>query len=85
MPMQCEELLKALSDYVDGDVAPAICAEFEKHLAGCDPCQVVIDNIRQTISLYQNDEPYPLPPECQDKLHKCLRQRWQEKFAGQAE
>ena len=83
--MQCEELLKALSDYVDGDVAPAICEEFEKHLAGCDPCQVVIDNIRQTISLYQNDEPYPLPPEFQDKLHDCLRQRWQEKFAGQAE
>jgi anti-sigma factor RsiW len=50
--MKCEELLKYLNEYVDGTVDPAVCEEFEKHLAGCNPCQVVVDNIRKTITLY---------------------------------
>ena len=50
--MKCEELLALLNEYVDGTVDPAICTEFEKHLAGCNPCQVVVDNIRQTITLF---------------------------------
>lgn len=83
--MKCEELLKALSNYVDGDVSPSVCEEFEKHLASCDPCQVVIDNIRQTISLYQGDEPFPLPPEFQQKLHECMRERWKEQFGRERE
>ena len=74
--MKCEELLKLLNEYVDGTVAPAICAEFEKHMAGCNPCQVVVDNIRKTITLYQNGQPYELPVAFRQRLHDALRQRW---------
>jgi anti-sigma factor RsiW len=77
--MKCEELLNALGDYVDGDIDPGICRQFEKHLEGCDPCQVVIDNIRKTISLYQGDEPYPMPQEFHQRMHDCLRARWRDK------
>ncbi len=31
--MKCEELLKMLNDYVDGDIAPEVCEGFESHLA----------------------------------------------------
>ncbi len=78
--MKCEELLKMLNEYVDGTVNPAICAEFEKHMAGCNPCQVVVDNIRKTIRLYKAGEPYELPIPFQQKLHAALRERWKEKF-----
>lgn len=77
--MKCDELLKALNDYVDGDIDPGICEEFEQHLAGCNPCQVVIDNIRRTITLYKGDEPYPLPEQFHERLHDCLRARWRER------
>jgi anti-sigma factor RsiW len=56
--MKCEELLAMLNEYVDGTVDPAICEEFEKHMAGCNPCQVVVDNIRKTITLYKAGQPY---------------------------
>ena len=56
--MKCEELLAMLNEYVDGTVDPAVCAEFEQHMAGCNPCQVVVDNIRQTITLYKDGQPY---------------------------
>lgn len=76
--MKCEELLKMLNEYVDGTVDPAICAEFEKHMAGCNPCQVVVDNIRKTVTLYQNGQPYELPLEFRSRLHSALRRRWRE-------
>jgi len=74
--MKCEELLTMLNEYVDGTVDPSICKEFEKHLAGCNPCQVVVDNIRQTITLYKNGQPYELPVAFREKLHNALRQRF---------
>ena len=80
--MKCEELLLALNDYVEGDIDPGVCSQFEQHLAGCNPCQVVIDNIRQTIALYQAGEPYPMPPEFCDQLRAGLRERWKSKFGN---
>jgi anti-sigma factor RsiW len=79
--MKCEEMLALLNEYVDGTVDPEICAEFEKHMAGCNPCQVVVDNIRNTITLYRNGEPYPLPPSFRDRLHASLRKRWNDMHA----
>jgi len=76
--MKCAELLAALNEYVDGTVDPAICEEFEKHVAGCNPCQVVVDNIRQTITLYKEGKPVQLPARFRDRLHSALRQRWKE-------
>lgn len=81
--MKCEELLKALNDYVDGQVDPAICEEFENHLAGCNPCQIVIDNIRNTISLYRSGQPYEMPPEFQDRLRNHLQEKWSSVFGSQ--
>ncbi len=78
--MKCEELLKLLNEYVDGTVDPGLCDEFEKHMAGCNPCQVVVDNIRKTITLYKNGEPYELPATFHEKLSNCLKERWKQKF-----
>lgn len=78
--MKCEELLAMLNEYVDGTVDPAICEEFEKHMAGCNPCQVVVDNIRKTITLYKDGQPYALPIEFRERMHGALRKKWKEKF-----
>jgi anti-sigma factor RsiW len=67
-----------LNEYVDGTVDPAICEAFEKHMAGCNPCQVVVDNIRQTITLYKQGQPVALPARFRQRLHSALRQRWNE-------
>lgn len=83
--MSCEELLKALNDYVDDEAALAVYREFADHLAGCNPCQLVVDNIRKTIRLYKAGEPYPMPAAFSDRLRDALRARWQEAYpaAGQ--
>jgi hypothetical protein len=83
--MQCEKLLAMLNEYVDGSVDPAICDAFEEHLAGCNPCQVVVDNIRQTITLYKEGKPYELPVAFRERLHGALRRRWNEKHLSLGE
>jgi anti-sigma factor RsiW len=82
--MKCEELLAMLNDYVDGGVDPGVCEQFEQHLAGCNPCQVVVDNIRKTITLYKDGQPYELPVEFRSRLHATLRAKWLEKRGGHA-
>jgi hypothetical protein len=80
--MNCEELLKALNDYVDGAELTEVFEEFSQHLAGCNPCQVVVDNIRQTISLYRAGQSYEMPSSFEDLLHQTLKSRWEEKFGA---
>jgi len=78
----CSELLAMLNDYVDGGVDPAVCKELEAHLAQCNPCRVVIDNVRKTITLYRNDEPCELPVEFRSRLHVALRNCWKKTGPG---
>lgn len=78
--MKCEELLKALSDYIDGEIDPGICEEFEKHLKDCEPCKIVVDTVRKTVLLYKGTEVYELPYKLKEKIHDLLRIKWKEKF-----
>lgn len=80
--MTCEELLKALNDYVDGAELTEICEEFSQHLAGCNPCQVVVDNIRHTIELYRAGQPYAMPTSFEERLQQKLKSRWEEKLGS---
>ena len=80
--MRCEELLAALGDYVDGQLDPALREAFEQHIQDCSICEVVIDNIRNTITLYSAGVPVDMPPELHEHLSTLLRDRWRMKFAG---
>ncbi len=76
--MKCQELLDTLNDYVDGETQSALCEALREHLAECNPCRIVIDNIRQTITLYRAGEAMPLPDELHEKLRSLMRARWSE-------
>lgn len=34
----CEETLRTIELFLDGELEPGRCAEIEQHLSGCDPC-----------------------------------------------
>jgi predicted anti-sigma-YlaC factor YlaD len=53
MSQSCRDHLGALSDYLDGDLQPELCAEIERHLAECGNCRVVVDTLRKTVMLYR--------------------------------
>lgn len=68
----CRELLGQFSDYIDGDLEAALCAEIETHLAGCPDCQVMIDTMRKTITLYHSQAEAELPSDVEERLYKVL-------------
>lgn len=82
--MTCDELLQALNEVIDDSSALALYREFADHLAGCHPCQLVVDNIRNTIRLYKAGEPYPMPAEFQNRFRDALRAKWKAKFPDSA-
>lgn len=48
----CRHILHSLSGYLDGDLEDELCAEIERHLNGCENCQIVVDSLKKTIYLY---------------------------------
>jgi anti-sigma factor RsiW len=59
----CHELLRTLSEYVDGTLDESFCQEIERHMADCERCQVVIDTLRKTVELYHQLPPAPPVPD----------------------
>lgn len=51
--MNCEELIKYLSEYIDNDLSEELRADAQQHLATCHNCSVVLDTTRKTILLYR--------------------------------
>ena len=76
--MKCEEIL--LNDCVEGEADPATCEALREHLEGCTTCEVVIDNIRQTITLYRSGRPVELPPDLHGQLVGLLHRQREAKF-----
>ncbi len=68
----CKALLGDLSDYIDGELPPELCAEIEKHLEQCENCRVVLNTTRRTIDLVQETAAGPLPEEVRERLFKRL-------------
>jgi anti-sigma factor (TIGR02949 family) len=70
---ECRELLDQLTDYVDGELEPGLCAELEAHLAECPNCRVMVDTVRKTITLYHAQAATALPSDVEDRLYKVLK------------
>ena len=69
----CYELLEQFSDYIDGELEPALCQELEAHLAGCPDCRIMVDTVRKTITLYHAQASAELPPDVEQRLYKVLK------------
>jgi anti-sigma factor RsiW len=46
--ISCREVVEIVTDYLDGALAPDVLASLEEHLATCPPCQIYVEQIRQT-------------------------------------
>jgi anti-sigma factor RsiW len=51
--MQCEDLMRYLSDYIDHNLDDDLAAAAREHLATCQNCRVVLDSTQRTILLYR--------------------------------
>lgn len=58
---RCKRLLDQLMAYLDGELTPARCREVERHVAACECCGTMTDNVRAVMALCRSDRPTPVP------------------------
>ncbi|MDP3070852.1 MAG: hypothetical protein Q8N18_11220 [Opitutaceae bacterium] len=82
--MKCEERLLLLDEYWAGTMAHGTSAAMEAHWVGCDSRQAACGVIWQTFVRCRAIEPYELPVEFHDRLHRALREQWTMKLNRRA-
>jgi len=73
--VNCRNIVKELSNYLDEALDSSLKASIEKHLEHCEDCKVVVDTTKQTIQIYCNSEPAPLPEDTRQRLRDALKKR----------
>ena len=73
--MNCNDVIRELSNYLDGDLDLALKQDLERHLGECKECTVVVDQTRKTVELFCDSEPAALPSDIQSRLHDALRRK----------
>jgi len=74
-PARCKAMFAELSDYLDEQLDDSLCEEFERHMAGCEPCQAFIATLKATIEQCRNSARDCPPPEAA-KLRKELIEKY---------
>ena len=68
----CHDMLGDLSDYLDGEASDELCAEIERHMAGCDKCRIVVDTLGKTIFLYRELPRPEMSEDARRRLYQSL-------------
>ncbi|MGA7291304.1 MAG: zf-HC2 domain-containing protein [Terriglobales bacterium] len=72
MVVNCEQVWREVSNYLDGDVTPVLRVAIEEHLHGCQRCNAVVDGMRNVLQLYGDERMLEVPFGFTQRLHRKL-------------
>ena len=72
MVINCEQVWREVSDYLDGDVDREFRAAIEEHVQGCQRCRAVLDGMRNVVQLYGDERMMEVPVGFSRRLHQRL-------------
>jgi anti-sigma factor RsiW len=73
--LTCDDVIREISNYIDGDVDVAIKREIEIHLRDCEGCTIIVSQTRLTVEMFFDSEPVELPQDVRLRLHEALRHK----------
>jgi anti-sigma factor RsiW len=73
--LNCNSVIRELSNYIDGELEPAVKQELERHLEHCEECKIVVDQTKLTVEIFCDSEPVELPSDVKSRLHEALRRK----------
>jgi RNA polymerase sigma-70 factor (ECF subfamily) len=71
----CPDVLNLLTRHLEGEVSREQCAEMERHVAQCQPCDAACQSLRQTLALCRSDDHTPVPEPIRQKVQQQI-QAW---------
>jgi len=72
--LNCTRWLELLSEYIDGELSEASCAELESHLDTCPECKIVLNTTIKSIFVAEESTKATLPIAAKNKLFDILSQ-----------
>jgi RNA polymerase sigma-70 factor (ECF subfamily) len=69
---RCRKMFAALSDYLDRELDPAMCAKLEAHLAGCEPCVGYLASLEETVRRIKRHRAQPMNLKIAAEVRKKL-------------
>ena len=72
MVINCEQVWREVSDYLDDQVDPEFRAAIEEHVRGCQRCTAVLDGMRNVVQLYGDERMMEVPVGFSRRLHQRL-------------
>lgn len=74
MVMQCAEVWREVSNYLDDEVDPRLRTAMEEHLRGCKHCTAVLEGARNVIQLYGDERMLEVPLGFSQRLQRRLEE-----------
>jgi predicted anti-sigma-YlaC factor YlaD len=68
--IDCYQVRRELSDYLEGDLTPQLRLRIGEHLRTCDHCRAVDDGLRNIMRLLGDEEVIELPEGFSQPLYK---------------
>jgi anti-sigma factor (TIGR02949 family) len=72
MEIACDEIRRALVEYMDGDLTPDQRAEIDQHLQNCEHCRAIYDGVRNVVGLVGAHGMIELPKGFSERLRARL-------------
>jgi len=73
--LNCKGVIRELSNYIDGDLDPAVKQELQRHLEHCEDCTMIVDQTKKSIEILCDSQPVELPSDVRSRLHAVLREK----------
>ena len=66
--IDCYQVLRELSDYLEADLTPELRMQIERHLIKCNHCTAVHDGMRNVVRLLGDEKVIELPEGFSERL-----------------
>ncbi|MGA2020638.1 MAG: zf-HC2 domain-containing protein [Candidatus Sulfotelmatobacter sp.] len=80
--VNCEQVWREISNYVDGEVDAGLRASMDEHFRTCKRCASVLAGTRNVVQLYGDERMLEVPAGFSQRLEKRLGQRLETKQSG---
>jgi hypothetical protein len=72
IPVDCMEVFRQVSNYLEGDIAPDVRARMEAHFKVCAHCTAVLDGSRNVVKLVGDGQAFDVPTGFSQRLYSKL-------------
>ena len=72
IPVDCLQVFREISNYLEGDIAPDVRAKMEAHFKVCAHCTAVLDGSRNVVQLVGDGKTFDVPAGFRQRLYSKL-------------